>query len=133
MKIEDFVVKSRAGFGLCATTEIDGKEFCLSEQFDEDIFGVKDAVGMVADAMHKGGTIGVRYTLIQTMVEQEAAYAGMLVTGKGNGAIATIKREWGIKRNLRRTKVPVIMEMVLALGALLYEKRLANDFIDANV
>ena len=133
MKIDDFVVMTGAGFGLCATTEIDGKEFIISEAFDEDIFGVKDAVGMVADAMHEGGTIAMRYPLMKTMVAQEAAFAGMLVTGKGNGAIATIKREWGIKRNLRRTKVPAIMACIIGLGALLYEKRLANDFIDANV
>ena len=63
---------------------------------------------------------------MKTMVAQEAAFAGMLVTGKGNGAIATIKREWGVKRNLRRDKLPLIMDMVLSLGALLYEKRTNN-------
>ena len=126
MDIDDFIIGTEDGFGLCATAEFDNKEFILSEQFVDGVFGVKEAVNKAAVAMEKGGTISARYPLMKTMVAQEAAFAGMLVTGKGNGAIATIKREWGVKRNLRRDKLPLIMDMVLSLGALLYEKRTNN-------
>lgn len=126
MDIDDFVIGTEDGFGLCATAEFDNKEFILSEQFVDGVFGVKEAVDKAALAMEEGGTISARYPMMKTMVAQEAAFPGMLVTGKGSGAIATVKREWGVKRNLRRDKLPLIMDMVLGLGALLYQKRMDN-------
>lgn len=88
----------------------------MSQQFNDGVYGVRKAVDMVVDAASKGNTVAARYSLIHTMVEQEARWPNMRVTNKGNGAIATIKREWGIARNTRRAKVPMIMSCILSMA-----------------
>lgn len=98
----------------------------MSQQFDDGVYGVRKAVDMVVDAVSKGGPVGARYSLILTMVEQEARWPNMRVTNKGNGAIASIKREWGIMRNTRRAKVPVIMSVILSLAKLQIEHNAEN-------
>jgi hypothetical protein len=114
--IQDFA--SADGLGLCCTCDFEGSELVLSQCFVTGVKGVRDAVDHVISANEQGGTIPYRYGLIHTMVKSEARTPGMLVSGKGNGAIATIKREWGIRRNLARKKVPVIMDLVLSLAQL---------------
>jgi len=116
LKISDF--SSRDGYGLCCTSEHNGKELVLSQCFKNGTASVREAVDMVVEAASKGGPIAARYNMIETMVKMEARTPGMLVTGKGNGAIATIKREWDIKRNLARDKIPTVMGLVMDLAAL---------------
>ena len=76
---------------------------------------------MVVNAYAQSGPIAARYGMIQTMVKMEASMPGTLATGKGNGAIASIKREWNISRNLARDKVPTVMGLVMSLAALQME------------
>ncbi len=124
MKISDFSAPD--GYGLCCTTEHNGQELVLSQCFKDGTTGVREAVDKVVNAISEGGTIAWRYNMIMTMVESEARTPGMLVTGKGNGAIATIKREWGIRRNLARDKVPTIMSLVMSLAKLQLEANEAH-------
>ena len=116
MQISDF--STLDGYGLCCTSEHNGEELILSECFKNGPTSVREAVDKVVSAYSKGGPIAARYGIIETMVKMEARTPGMLVTGKGNGAIATIKREWDIKRNLARDKVPLIMGLVMDLATL---------------
>ena len=124
MKRSDF--SAHDGYGLCCTTEHNGKELVLSQCFKDGTTGVREAVDKVVNAISEGGTIAWRYNMIMTMVESEARTPGMLVTGKGNGAIATIKREWNIRRNLARDKVPTIMSLVMSLAKLQLEANEAH-------
>lgn len=116
MKISDF--SAADGYGLCCTSEHNGRELVLSQCFKNGTAGVREAVDMVVNAYAQSGPIAARYGMIETMVKMEARTPGMLVTGKGNGAIASIKREWDIKRNLARDKVPAVMDLVMSLAAL---------------
>tara|TARA_Y100001963_G_C6708232_1_gene412969 strand:- start:128 stop:511 length:384 start_codon:yes stop_codon:yes gene_type:complete len=90
----------------------------VENHFDSGEQGLLDAVNKVVEAANAGGTIPLRYNMIARMVSMEARMPGTLVTGKGNGAISTIKREWGIKRNTRRWKTPHIMGAVMFLAHL---------------
>lgn len=119
LKISDFSAPD--GYGLCASTTLNGQELVLSQCFNDGTTGVREAVDKVVNAVSQGGPVAMRYNMILTMVESEARTPGMLVTGKGNGAIATMKREWGIRRNLARNKVPVIMDLVMQLARLQIE------------
>jgi hypothetical protein len=120
MDIKDFVTP--CGEGLCCTTDFKGEELVLSQCFVTGVHGVRKAVDMVISANSEGGTIPHRYGLILTMAKAEArSPSGMRMTNAGNGVSATIKREWGISRNLRRNKVPVVMELVLGLAQLQLE------------
>ena len=116
MKISDFSAPD--GYGLCCTSEHNGKELVLSQCFKNGTTSVREAVDMVVNAYAQGGPIAARYGMIETMVKMEARTPGMLVTGKGNGAIASIKREWDISRNLARDKVPLVMGLVMDLATL---------------
>lgn len=115
LKISDF---STLDGGLCCTSEHNGKELVLSQCFKNGAIDVRKAVDMVVDAYAQGGPIAARYGMIESMVKMEASMPGMLVTGKGRGAIASIKREWNISRNLARDKVPTVMDLVMSLAAL---------------
>ena len=119
MKISDFSAPD--GYGLCCTSEHNGRELVLSQCFKNGTTGVREAVDMVVNAYAQSGPIAARYGMIETMVKMEARTPGMLVTGKGNGAIASIKREWGISRNLARDKVPTVMDLIMSLAALQME------------
>jgi hypothetical protein len=109
--------------GLCATVAThEGEEVVLSQQFNRGTQGVRLAVNKVLHANSADGTIPMRYHLIQTMVEQEARFAAvdptMRVTGKGGGAITSIKRELGMRRQMPRRFAPVVLEGVLNLARL---------------
>ena len=119
MKISDFSAPD--GYGLCCTSEHNGNELVLSQCFKNGTTGVREAVDMVVNAYAQSGPIAARYGMIQTMVKMEASMPGTLATGKGNGAIASIKREWNISRNLARDKVPTVMGLVMSLAALQME------------
>ena len=120
MKISDFGSQRFDGdTGLCAScTDDRGNELVLSQCFINGVDGVRVAVDMLMKASSADDMTRVRYAMMGTMVKQEAAMPGMLVTGKGNGAIATIKREWKINRNLPRHKVPVVMSLIASLAQL---------------
>jgi len=98
------------------------EEVVLSQQFDEGVLGVRKAVDMVVAASAAGGTVPYRYGLILTMVEQEIRFGGgtsdMRVTGKGGGAITSIKRELGMRRQMPRRFAAVVLEGVLNLAQL---------------
>ena len=115
MRISDFV--NEDGYGLCCSTPFEDGELVLSQCFDNGTHGVRQAVDMVLEAASEGPVVASRYGMIQTMCAAEAD-SGMLVTGKGGGAIASIKREWGMRRNLARKKVPLAMSLVLSLASL---------------
>ena len=116
VKISDFSAPD--GYGLCCTSEHNGKELVLSQCFKNGTASVREAVDKVVDAYAQSGPVAARYGMIYSMVRMEARTPGMLVTGKGNGAIATIKREWDIKRNLARDKIPLVMGLVMDLARL---------------
>jgi len=120
MKITDFESNRYYGdTGLCVTSEDNkGNELVLSQCFNDGVDGVRCAVDMLVVATSVDDMSRHRYGFMGSMVKMEADMPGMLVTGKGNGAIATIKREWKIKRNLPRHKVPVVMSLVASLAQL---------------
>tara|TARA_R100001460_G_scaffold102827_1_gene147580 strand:+ start:2265 stop:2639 length:375 start_codon:yes stop_codon:yes gene_type:complete len=123
MKISDF---STPGNGLCCTSEHKGRELILSRCFKNGTASVREAVDMVVNAYAQSGPVAARYSMIETMVKMEARRPGSLATGKGNGAIASIKREWDIKRNLARDKVPLVMGLVMDLAALQMQANAKN-------
>lgn len=106
------------GLGLTIANPEFKEPLIVENHFDSGEQGLFDAVNMVVEAANEKGTIPLRYNMIARMVNMEAQMPGILVTGKGNGAISTIKREWGIKRNTRRWKAPHIMEAVMFLAHL---------------
>jgi len=122
MKFEDFV-DERDGMGVCVTIPqtfapyMKG-EVVLSQCMIDGTAGAREAVEKMYDNITQAGPVGMRYQLMVTMAESEARAPGMLVTGKGNGAIATLKREFRLKRNLARWKVPVAIKGVQHLAAL---------------
>ena len=120
MKISDFGSQRYDGdTGLCAScTDNRGNELVLSQCFIMGVDGVRLAVDMYLESISADDMTRIRYAMIGTMCKQEADNAGMLVTGKGNGAIASIKREWKMNRNLPRHKVPVVMSLVSSLAQL---------------
>lgn len=120
MKISDFGSHRFDGdTGLCAScTDDRGNELILSQCFIDGVDGVRVAVDMFMKASSADDMTRIRYGMIGTMVKHEATMPDMLVTSKGNGAIATIKREWRIERNLPRHKVPVVMSLIASLAQL---------------
>ena len=126
MDITDFA--SPDGLGLCAsmaTMDADGnpdEEVVLSQQFNDGVLGVRKAVDMVVEASAAGGTIPYRYGLILTMVEAEVRWGAgtndMRVTGTNGGAITSIKRELGMRRQMPRRFAAVVLEGVLNLARL---------------
>ena len=106
------------GLGLTVANPEFKEPLIVENHFDSGEQGLLDAVNMVVEAANAEGTVRFRYNMIARMVDTEARMPGLLVTGKGNGAISTIKREWGIKRNTRRWKTPHIMEAVMFLAHL---------------
>ena len=122
MNFDDF--KAEDDYGVCVTIPRDfapdymKDEVILSQCMIDGTLGARKAVEQIYDQVSQGGPVGMRFSLNVTMAEQEVRMPGMLVTGKGNGAVATMKREYGFRRNLPRWKVPAALRGLEHLTAL---------------
>jgi hypothetical protein len=106
--------------GYCATTELDGKEFILSQCFTEGTHGVGEAVRAIVHQFHTIPTISVRFFQLQQAIKLEQK--GIRLSSKVPAASAIVKREFGIRRNLSKAKTAVALEMLLAIAGLLWKE-----------
>ena len=125
MHFDDFKLDD----GVCVTIP-DGEfdymkgKVVLSECLKDGTLGAMKAVEKIYNQVMQGGPVGIRFGLNVSMAEMEAkSPTGMLMTGKGNGVIATMKREYGFKRNLPRWKVPAALRGLEHLTALYAKKQ----------
>ena len=135
MNFDDF--KEEDDYGVCVTIpqNYDGKssymkdEVILSQCMIDGTYGARKAVEKIYNQVSRGGPVGFRFSINVSMAELEAkSPTGMLMTGKGNGAIATMKREYGFRRNLPRWKVPAALrglEHLAGLYAVREEEKIA--------
>jgi len=125
MNFDDF--KAEDNYGVCVTipqtfADYMEDEVILSQCMIDGTLGARKAVEQIYDQVSQGGPVGMRFSLNVGMAEMEARTPGMLVTGKGNGAIATMKREYGFRRNIARWKIPAACRGLEHLTALYARK-----------
>ena len=126
MNFDDF--KAEDDYGVCVTIPRDFADYMkdeviLSQCMIDGTLGAREAVEKIYDQVSQGGPVGMRFSLNVTMAEQEVRTPGMLVTGKGNGAVASMKREFRMRRNLPRWKVPAALRGLEHLTALYARKQ----------
>tara|TARA_R110002110_G_scaffold10882_2_gene53348 strand:+ start:2321 stop:2686 length:366 start_codon:yes stop_codon:yes gene_type:complete len=114
MHTEDF---SDGEDGYCVTSDLDGKEFILSQCFNLSTFGVGQAMRRMVEEMNAVPTIGVRYMMLQRGIEVEQM--GMRLTGKTSAASAIVKREYGIKKGMSKKKTGHAFAILLQLATML--------------
>ncbi len=118
MHTEDF---SDGEGGYCVTSDLDGKEFILSQCFNLGTFGVGQAVRRMVQEMNTVPTIGARYLMLQRGIEVEQM--GMRLTGKTPAASAIVKREYGVLRGMSKKKTGHAFAILLQLAVMLKKER----------
>ena len=114
VSLQDF---SDGYFGYCVTSELDGKEFVLSQMFVEGTKGVGDAMRTMCDQMRDIPTITFRWmTLIKGM---ELEQKGIRMTAKAPPATAIVKKEFGIRKGLSKKKTAFAFEILLELARMM--------------
>ena len=122
MHTEDF---SDGEDGYCVTSDLDGKEFILSQCFKDGTFGVGQAVRQIVNEMLSIPTIGVRYMMLQRGIKVEQM--GMRLTGKAPAASAIVKHEYGIKKGMSKKKTGHAFAILLQLAVMLKKESDLNE------
>lgn len=117
MMLEDF---TDGEDGYCATGDIDGKEFILSEAFTEGSHGVGKAVRKIVHQFETIPTIGIRFHMLQAGIEAEQN--GMRLTAKAPPATVLVKREFGVKRGMSKKKTGVALSMLLTFANMMMKE-----------
>ena len=111
MNIRDFETECR--MGLCATTEIDGEEFILSQVFDGGVFEVKTVVDKIVRECQEIPTIGYRYMVIQKMLDMD-----MKMGLTDEKTRTCLERNYGISKNLSAAETDMTFSLCLSLAQL---------------
>ena len=113
MKLSDF---SDGYYGYCCTSELDGKEFILSQCFIEGTKGVGDAIRKMSDQIRDIPTIRFRYSMLLTGMELEMK--GIRLTAKAPASSAIVKKDFGIRKGMSKKKTHLAFELLINLTKL---------------
>lgn len=111
MNIMDF---SDGHTGFCCTTELDGKEFILSQCFELGTYGVGEAIRKIMKEIDEIPTIGLRHSMILRGIDIEQK--GMRLTNKAPACSAIVKREYGVRKGLSKKKTGEAFQVCLSLA-----------------
>lgn len=111
MNIMDF---SDGHTGFCCTTELDGKEFILSQCFELGTYGVGEAIRKIMKEIAEIPTIGLRHSMILRGIDIEQR--GMRLTNKAPACSAIVKREYGVRKGLSKKKTGEAFHVCLSLA-----------------
>ena len=106
--------------GYCCTSEVDGREFILSQCFIEGTHGVGEAVRSIIHQFKTIPTIGFRFSMLQRGIEMEQR--GMRLTSKTPAASAIVKREFGIRKGMSKVKTAAALGFLLTLASMVMEE-----------
>ena len=107
--------------GYCATTELNGKEFVLSQCFNEGTTGVGVAVRDMVNQIDTIPTIGYRYLVLQQGIKAEMR--GMRLTAKAPPASVIIKREFGVRIGMSKAKTGEAFACLLQIAQMIIQER----------
>lgn len=122
LTLEDF---SDGEGGYCVTTFLDGKEFILSQCFDNGTYAVGLAVNKLVNEMETIPTITIRHRMILNGIQIEMQ--GMRLTNKAPACSAIVKREYGVKKGLSKKKTFEAFSCLLHLAGMLYNQKRQNE------
>ncbi len=111
MSIMDF---SDGHTGFCCTTELDGKEFILSQCFELGTYGVGEAVRKIMKEIAEIPTIGLRHSMLLRGIKIEQI--GMRLTNKAPACSAIIKKEYGVRKGMSKKKTGQAFHVCLSLA-----------------
>jgi len=117
MRLSEF---SDGYYGYCCTSELDGKEFILSQCFTEGTKGVGDAIRKMSDQIRDIPTIGFRYNML--LIGMEAEMKGMRLTAKAPPCSAIVKKDFGVRKGMSKKKTHLAFELLLNLTQLYMEE-----------
>ena len=100
--------------GYCVTSELDGKEFILSQCFTEGTQGVGAAVRDIVEQFRTIPTIAIRFGMLQRGIAMEQK--GMRMTAKAPAASAIVKREFGVRKGMSKAKTGMALTLLLTLA-----------------
>ena len=100
--------------GYCVTSELDGKEFILSQCFTEGTQGVGAAVRDIVTQMNTIPTVGIRFMMLQRGIAMEQK--GIRMTAKAPAASAIVKREFGVRKGMSKAKTGMALTLLLTLA-----------------
>lgn len=106
--------------GYCVTTELDGKEFILSQTMRDGTTGVGVAVRKIAHQIRTIPTIGIRFSMLLRGIELEQR--GMRLTNKQPAASAIIKREYGVSKGMSKAKTGMALRLLVQLAYMLIDQ-----------
>ena len=113
MDIMDF---SDGKTGFCCTTDLDGKEFILSQCFDLGTYGVGEAIRRFMKEVKEIPTIGLRHQMLLRGCALEQN--GMRLTNKAPACSAIIKNEYGVRKGMSKKKTGEAFHVCLSLAHL---------------
>lgn len=106
--------------GYCATTTHDGKEFILSQCFTDGTTGVGVAVRKIAHEIRTIPTIGIRFSMLLRGMQLEQQ--GIRLTNKQPPASAIVKKEYGVRKGMSKSKTGAALSLLLQLANMLIEE-----------
>jgi hypothetical protein len=106
--------------GYCVTSELDGKEFILSQAMQDGTTGVGVAVRKIAHEIRTIPTIGIRFSMLLRGMELEQQ--GIRLTNKQPAASAIVKREYGVSKGMSKAKTGMAMMLLIQLAYMLIEQ-----------
>lgn len=106
--------------GYCVTSELDGKEFILSQCFTDGTQGVGVAVRDIVHQFKTIPTIGMRFIMLQQGIEVEQM--GMRLTAKAPAASAIVKREFGVRKGMSKAKTGMALTLLLTLAKMIMQE-----------
>ena len=107
--------------GYCVTSELDGKEFILSQCFTHGTTGVGDAVHKIVGQFRSIPTIGFRFAMLQQGIQLEQQ--GIRLTAKQPPASAIVKREYGVRKGMGKAKTGMALTLLLTLANMLMKEQ----------
>ena len=110
--------------GYCVTSELDGKEFILSQCFNDGTTGVGVAVRKIVKQVKTIPTIGIRFSMLQKSIELEQK--GIRMTAKAPPASAIVKKEFGVRKGMSKAKTGMSLSLLLTLANMVMKEEHDN-------
>ena len=107
--------------GYCVTTELEGKEFVLSQAMQDGTTGVGVAVRKIVEEFRTIPTIGFRFGMLQRGITLEQQ--GIRLTAKQPPASAIVKREYGVRKGMSKAKTGMALSLLLTLADMLMKEQ----------
>ena len=109
MNITDF--ETECGQGLCASSEIDGEEFILSQNFEGGVYEVKEVVDTIVRECQEIPTIGYRFMVIQKTLEMD-----MKMGTTHEQTRTCLERDYGISSYLTAAEADMAFSLCISLA-----------------